>query len=321
VRFLGIVVALFGCGSVEDTSGALEYRCDEAILADGSAGRAFMLNYCTSCHNSHLAEGERYSAPVGVDFDTVGSVRSQIESVYARVADQSMPPSGGISQSVIGDFLAWLDCGAPSDNREMPFGEKGASGDAFELRVVVESAQTGLDLVRYIDSGTRGVFPDYPWSITNVIATDTEVHFLSEELFREDGTTLWSVHFQGGLAIADESFEAISDSVTATVFESGETSVEDWAVVSNFSDGEPIDGQAIGQSPIVLGVDVENGPLWEWHIYEDSSPVGYSFSLNEESGWRSIRITNESSSYPGVLPLSAGQSWVERAVVTGGISQ
>ena len=175
--------------------------------------------------------------------------------------------------------------------------------------------------MRYIDNGTRGVFPDYPWSITNVVATDTEAHIISEELFREDGSILWSVYFQGGLQIADSSFEEVAEHVTATVYEDGETSIEDWFVVSNYGDGEPIDAQEITQSPIVLGVDVEDGPLWEWHIYEDSSPVGYSFSLNGGGGWRSIRITSESSSFRGVLPLNVGQSWVERAVVTGGLSQ
>jgi hypothetical protein len=256
-----------------------------------------------------------------VDLDTITGVRTHADHVSSRILDYSMPPSGGLPQQAIDEFVEWIDCGAPSDEETLPYGEWGEVGEAFGLRVSVESAQNGLDVVRYIESGTRGVLPAYPWSITNLYVNGDEALLQSEELFREDGSTLWSVYFHNGLSLATASGNEISESVTVTVHEDGTTVTEEWFVVSNMGDGEPIDGQEATQSPTVLSVDVEGGPIWEWHLNGADSPAGYSFILGSGPEWRSLRITSEFLSFGNALPLDVGQSWIERAVVTGEWSQ
>ena len=321
MRLFSIALVTLGCGEVYDTSVLAVDRCDEATMQDGSAGRSFLLKHCTSCHSSHLVESSRYSAPLGVDLDTITGVRTHGDNVSSRVLDYSMPPSGGLPQQAIDEFVEWIDCGAPSHEEELPYGDWGEVGEAFELRVNVEYSQNGFDVVRYIESGTRGVLPAYPWSITNLYVTEDQAKLQSEEVFREDGSTLWSAYFLNGFSLANASENETSNIVTVTVHEAGTTVTEEWLIVSNLAAGEPIDSQEETQSPMVLSVDVEGGPRWEWHLDGTDSPAAYSFDLGTGPAWRSLRITSEFRSYGNALPLEVGQSWIERAVVTGGWSQ
>ena len=48
--------------------------CSEE-LSWAHTGQAFMLNYCTGCHSSHLVASERFGAPSSVDLDTLAGVR------------------------------------------------------------------------------------------------------------------------------------------------------------------------------------------------------------------------------------------------------
>jgi hypothetical protein len=80
-----------------------------------SFGAPFFLDYCTGCHSSKVAEADRRGAPVGIDFDSLGGIRSKLTMIYGRAADDhtTMPPAGGPSadtRKLLGD---WLACGAP----------------------------------------------------------------------------------------------------------------------------------------------------------------------------------------------------------------
>ena len=82
-----------------------------------SVGEPFALTWCTSCHSSALPEGLRYSAPVGLDFDTLDAVREHAEVVATAALGDSprMPPAGGVPAAERARMAAWLACGAPGD--------------------------------------------------------------------------------------------------------------------------------------------------------------------------------------------------------------
>jgi hypothetical protein len=88
--------------------------CESGVSYESFAG-PFLLSWCTGCHASSLAEGQRQGAPPGIDFDSESGVRSHIERIAARVADHTMPPAGGPSDEERALLLEWVDCGMPGD--------------------------------------------------------------------------------------------------------------------------------------------------------------------------------------------------------------
>ncbi len=90
-----------------------------------SVGEPFALTWCTSCHSSTLPEGLRYSAPVGLDFDTLDAVREHAEVVATAALGDSprMPPAGGVPAAERARMAAWLACGAPGDAHRIESGE------------------------------------------------------------------------------------------------------------------------------------------------------------------------------------------------------
>jgi hypothetical protein len=86
-----------------------------------SFGAPFFLDYCTGCHASTVAEGDRRGAPVGVDFDTLDGIRSKLGLVYARAADDhtAMPPAGGPNADIRHQLGDWLACGAPGEPQSL----------------------------------------------------------------------------------------------------------------------------------------------------------------------------------------------------------
>jgi uncharacterized membrane protein len=93
---------------------------DGNILTWENFGQGFMSTWCTSCHSSSLAEGQRADAPLGVDFDSYELVRSQAVRIFARAADDQsepgwMPPAGGPTVSERYNLGDWLACNAPRE--------------------------------------------------------------------------------------------------------------------------------------------------------------------------------------------------------------
>jgi hypothetical protein len=87
-------------------------------------GAGHIRTWCHACHSSELSAEYRYSAPVGVDFDTLLDVQNQLDESArggpgiiekATGVDPSMPPAGGILPDVQARFDAWIGCGAPGE--------------------------------------------------------------------------------------------------------------------------------------------------------------------------------------------------------------
>lgn len=106
-------------GSTSGTWSSLDERpCPEdSFLTAENFGAGFLLTHCTGCHHSALATDERAGAPLGVDFDKLGLVRTQAAQIWLRAGDQNatMPPLGPPPAEERARLGEWLACGAPTD--------------------------------------------------------------------------------------------------------------------------------------------------------------------------------------------------------------
>jgi uncharacterized membrane protein len=118
MRRLVLVLLLAACSNAPDQPELPpeEEACaPESSLTWQSFGEPFLLDHCTGCHSSKLAEGFRGGAPVGVDFNTHEQTLMWLERIAARSADdnKTMPPVDTVSEEarvLLGD---WIACGAP----------------------------------------------------------------------------------------------------------------------------------------------------------------------------------------------------------------
>jgi hypothetical protein len=104
-------------------------------------GHGFMLNYCTTCHSSQVADLDRANAPIEINLDSASDVqiwRARILKVVLastvetdvpipgedppvtgapiptkEPARATMPPDGSLGEPDRAMFLEWLNCGAP----------------------------------------------------------------------------------------------------------------------------------------------------------------------------------------------------------------
>lgn len=105
-----------------------------------SVGQPFVLSYCTGCHSAHKAEGERFGAPVDIDFDTIADTRTHATRGAARVEAGTMPPGAGPTSDEAARFLRWMACGAPGTAN--PMGGGTAAPAAGDTVADLESAAT-----------------------------------------------------------------------------------------------------------------------------------------------------------------------------------
>lgn len=90
-------------------------------------GQPFLMSQCVGCHSSHLGDGQRAGAPVGVDFDTYELTRQWGSRIYVRAGTNvgGMPPAGGPCDSREDancdaaydrlNLTNWLACDAPME--------------------------------------------------------------------------------------------------------------------------------------------------------------------------------------------------------------
>ena len=110
-------VLLHGCAALRaDDSAGAQCRRDPPLTWD-NFGHGFLTKHCLACHSSLVPEGAREGAPVGVDFDTYGSVLTWADRIAARAVadDADMPPGGGPSVEERANLSEWLGCGVAAD--------------------------------------------------------------------------------------------------------------------------------------------------------------------------------------------------------------
>ena len=128
-RFPALALALLlaaACGdeqghSPEDELGSGATCPTDSDLDYENFGRMFMQSYCTRCHSSTLAAGDRNGAPSDHDFDSLVNIQkvpaSHIDAMAAAGPDRvntMMPPNGARpTEAERRDLGEWLACGTP----------------------------------------------------------------------------------------------------------------------------------------------------------------------------------------------------------------
>lgn len=102
-----VALAAPGCGVDTDPD------CDRSFLSYDNFGSPFIVNWCRACHSAGLPLDMRQQAPAGVNFDTLGEIRTWSRPI-ARTAGYAatMPPAGGPSSNERAMLVEWLRCGA-----------------------------------------------------------------------------------------------------------------------------------------------------------------------------------------------------------------
>ena len=119
--FVGLAIG--ACGAAPQEGMASGATCPQgSTLTYTSFGKAFMDQYCVSCHASSLSGAARQGAPSDHDFDTLALVHAtEAEHIDENAAagpnavNTEMPPAGSKAPSEeerrkLGE---WLACGAP----------------------------------------------------------------------------------------------------------------------------------------------------------------------------------------------------------------
>lgn len=91
-----------------------------------SFGAGFLRTWCTGCHSSALAEGERQDAPIDVNFETRALYLPRAQDVYTRAVVEAhaiavdpaasaspMPPAGLVPAADRRRLAQWIACGSP----------------------------------------------------------------------------------------------------------------------------------------------------------------------------------------------------------------
>ena len=93
-----------GCSSGKDTA----VDCDEAPTYDNWVN-GFLQSKCQSCHHSNSLN--RYGAPNFVTFDNKEVTKEWLQDIERTVlVQQSMPPSGGVTDEERVLLYQWLEC-------------------------------------------------------------------------------------------------------------------------------------------------------------------------------------------------------------------
>ncbi len=127
---LGLLLAMTmghgdGCCADEEVLGPpTEAPCPPtSTITYENFGKAFMEDFCTSCHSSTKTGADRNGATLDHDFDTLVGIRAvanhidQAAGIGPASANRNMPPAEETSQPADGDrekLAEWIACGAPS---------------------------------------------------------------------------------------------------------------------------------------------------------------------------------------------------------------
>ncbi len=101
--------------------------CAENMLTWENFGEAFMLSWCTGCHNSQLPTAQRAGAPCAVNLDSHAGALPFAANIKLRVVDwqmyegtKPMPPAAIIPDEELALLREWIDCGAPGPDMGLP---------------------------------------------------------------------------------------------------------------------------------------------------------------------------------------------------------
>ncbi len=101
--------------------------CAENMLTWENFGEAFMLSWCTGCHNAQLPTAQRAGAPCAVNLDSHAGALPFAANIKLRAVDwqmyegtKPMPPAAIIPDDELALLREWIDCGAPGPDVGLP---------------------------------------------------------------------------------------------------------------------------------------------------------------------------------------------------------
>jgi hypothetical protein len=314
-----ILPLLMACsGSVPIVDEPETEICSEELSWEHT-GQAFMLNYCTGCHSSHLVASERFGAPSGVDLETLAGVQASLDRVQLRtLGSGDMPPGGGPSAAELSQLEAWLDCGAPGEESPLPETSAFPSGlSGYELLAMVTEDSTGLlTVVRELQDFGFGL-PNGTY-IVEAYEVDGEdawfhgywIYGSSDEVDRE----IWwdpPLHIQGDSVDSSQEVEAI-------VSIDGDSEVENqhWSWSREVVIGGGLEQDA---SPTEIAMLEAGGEFQLWHLSEDRGITARQFQIEDGRAWDFLQQSSDVSLPEGLaFPIELGANWIERLVMEKG---
>jgi hypothetical protein len=322
MRSLVSILLMTGCsqGNPTPTDETLDF-CDRPSIADGSLGRSFLLNHCTGCHSSENSPLERNGAPEELNYDTHPAFMENVDRVQAHCAVNTAHPCDDILPQEVEVFLGWLECGAPNTTTEFSTHASPPIGESFEVLTYVRELPEGIAVTRQIEVGSRGFFPESPWSRTLFERYGEEVWLYSETLYREDGSVLISIDFGTGLLIARPGVSVLTDTLEVEIQEDGNwtTEVIDFEITRG--QGEVVDGRESNHQPEEIRIQSSHGLEWIWHYSMDGPPTAQATWLDEDRTWTALGILDYQGPPMGILGLTEGSQWIDRVHVPGGWSR
>jgi hypothetical protein len=112
--------------TTSDTSTGAALHCDNMLTWENFA-EAFMLSWCTGCHNSQLPTAQRAGAPCSINFDSHAGAVPFAASIEVRAIDWQMyegvtpmPPAALVPADELALLREWIECGAPGPDTDEP---------------------------------------------------------------------------------------------------------------------------------------------------------------------------------------------------------
>lgn len=69
---------------------------------------AFMVQYCLGCHAS--SANNREGAPLDISLESIENIAEYQEAILREIAEETMPPQGGIAAETRQTAIEWLNC-------------------------------------------------------------------------------------------------------------------------------------------------------------------------------------------------------------------
>lgn len=104
------MLVMYSCSSdsSEDTSPEVPVQQNQLVTYDNDIA-PLIANRCFRCHNDPVANG----APRGTSWVNFAIVSENAASINTRIANGTMPPSGGLAQAEKDLVAQWITDGMP----------------------------------------------------------------------------------------------------------------------------------------------------------------------------------------------------------------
>jgi hypothetical protein len=231
---------------------------------------------------------------------------------------RDMPPGGGPSEGELAELEAWLDCGAPGEERALPQTSafpSGLGGYGLVARVVEDSPGVLLVMRDLQDVGFG--LPQGTYIVESYEIEADEAWFHGFWIYDGDDeidVEVWwdpPLHVQGSDVDETQATEAL-----VTQNGSTETVSQVWTWTRELVLGGGLEQDP---TPTEIVMSESSGLLQLWHISDDRGFTAREFSIEDGRSWDLLQQSSDVSLPSGLaFPVEQGANWIERLVLDGG---